>query len=361
MPTTWKLPAHTAVKHLLLQRYLDAWFPILGTRHNRLIYIDGFAGPGSYAGGEKGSPILAIESALGHLKKGTVRKETKVLFLFVERDYERASHLESTIQAMKLPKTFETYVERSDFHSVFVQFLDPSGLGSSQLAPTFALIDPFGFSGIPMDTMTSLLSNPRCELLINLMVEPINRFLNHPNASVRSHIAMTFGTDDVNRIVKSTGDRIEALLTLYRRQLSTAGKYIGRFDMKPRRNTPNYSLFFASNHPLGFEKMKEAMWRTDQKSGSEYRGGNSMTDMYDLFGHEDLEDAIFDKFSDTTVPFNDVADFVIEETAYLPKHLRSVLQRLETSGRLIVSMSDGGKRRGQTYPKDRTELSFVAC
>jgi three-Cys-motif partner protein len=57
--TTWRLEAHTRAKHEILGRYLQAWTPILsasGLPH--ILYIDGFAGPGRYDGGEDGSPWL---------------------------------------------------------------------------------------------------------------------------------------------------------------------------------------------------------------------------------------------------------------------------------------------------------------
>jgi three-Cys-motif partner protein len=64
LPTIWSITPHTQAKHAILKRYLDAWFPILsrqaailnrkfGTVNGRrILYIDGFAGPGIYTGGE---------------------------------------------------------------------------------------------------------------------------------------------------------------------------------------------------------------------------------------------------------------------------------------------------------------------
>ncbi len=49
---------HTQAKHHILKYYLDEWFPILGRARGSLRYIDGFAGPGEYEGGEDGSPIM---------------------------------------------------------------------------------------------------------------------------------------------------------------------------------------------------------------------------------------------------------------------------------------------------------------
>jgi len=65
-------------KHAILRRYLDAWFPILtqqasslarkfkNASNREVLFIDGFAGPGEYANGEEGSPVIALKAALDH-------------------------------------------------------------------------------------------------------------------------------------------------------------------------------------------------------------------------------------------------------------------------------------------------------
>ena len=45
--TIWKIEPRTAAKHELLKHYLGAWFPILASREQRIIFLDGFAGLGS--------------------------------------------------------------------------------------------------------------------------------------------------------------------------------------------------------------------------------------------------------------------------------------------------------------------------
>jgi three-Cys-motif partner protein len=82
----WAIEPHTIAKHEILKLYLDRWFPILGKYNSKITYIDGFAGPGLYAGGEKGSPIIAIESAMKHIKNMTISPSVKLNFYFVERD-----------------------------------------------------------------------------------------------------------------------------------------------------------------------------------------------------------------------------------------------------------------------------------
>lgn len=64
----WNKSPHTAAKHNILRKYVQAWSAILalGSSDHRIIYIDRFAGPGEYMGGEEGSPILVLKSLKEH-------------------------------------------------------------------------------------------------------------------------------------------------------------------------------------------------------------------------------------------------------------------------------------------------------
>ncbi|PIU78275.1 MAG: hypothetical protein COZ28_01740 [Candidatus Moranbacteria bacterium CG_4_10_14_3_um_filter_44_15] len=50
--TIWNIEPHTEEKHEILRKYLDAWLPIMTRWNGRVLYIDGFAGPGEYIGGK---------------------------------------------------------------------------------------------------------------------------------------------------------------------------------------------------------------------------------------------------------------------------------------------------------------------
>jgi hypothetical protein len=73
-PVLWDLEPHTAAKHRVLRAYLDAWIPVMApqalrVRHlmigePRLLLVDAFAGPGRYATGEPGSPLIMLDAVL---------------------------------------------------------------------------------------------------------------------------------------------------------------------------------------------------------------------------------------------------------------------------------------------------------
>jgi three-Cys-motif partner protein len=89
--TIWEIDPHTQAKHEILRRYLGAWFPILlSKRHNRVVYIDGFSGPGRYKNGELGSPIIALQEAM---RLGSRLEGKNLSFLFMDARNDRIEHL----------------------------------------------------------------------------------------------------------------------------------------------------------------------------------------------------------------------------------------------------------------------------
>lgn len=235
---TWALAPHTGAKLLLLRAYLSAWFPILS--HNaptRVFYIDGFAGPGRYTGGEDGSPIVALK-ALG--LRGSL-SNTIFEFHFVERRRRQAEALRVNVDALRakhqIPHNADIYIhDRRTFGEAFANVIAPR-LDQFPTAPAFALVDPFGWTGLPMVVMHQFMHRPRTEVLINFMFEEINRFLNHPDQP--KNFDELFGAIDWREGYKLIGHaRRIHLHNLYQRQLRHVARYVRSFEMQSERLLP---------------------------------------------------------------------------------------------------------------------------
>jgi hypothetical protein len=100
-------------------------------------------------------------------------------------------------------------------------------------------------------------------VLVTVMADSINRWLEHPVEKIKANIIETFGTDEATKIAEETGDRVNELKNLYHRQLNKAAKFVRYFEMRDYDGRLVYYLFFASNNALGHLKMKEAMWKVD--------------------------------------------------------------------------------------------------
>ncbi len=351
--TLWPLEPHTKAKHEILRRYLGAWFPILNRFNGRIIYVDGFCGPGRYAGGEDGSPVIALQVAVTHRR--TLQGE--VLFWFIDERADRIAHLKGEVAQLALPRHFNVQIETGRFADVFGAALNGLEVDDAPIAPTFAFIDPFGFSGIPFSLVERLLQQPRCEVLVTFMADAINRFLEHPSNQVVNHIVEAFGTSDAVSIATGAGDRVAALRELYQRQLMTAATFVRFFEMRDRNGRTQYLLFFASNHRLGHVKMKEAMWKVDETG--EFRFSDA-TDPRQLILFEgdwssQLADTIAAEFrGKRPVTGEQVRGFVEDNTPFLKKHMTAALRASEEAGRLVVEETKAGgeKRRSGTFPDD---------
>lgn len=174
--TIWPLDQHTIAKHEILANYLAGWFPILSRYQGRIIYIDGFAGPGIYTGGELGSPIIALRTASDHILKSSFKE---IVFLFIENRTDRAEKLKSVIEEQfpNLSSKFSYQIITGEFEKIVGEGIDQLEKEEKKLAPTFAFIDPFGYTGFSMTFLKKLLSYQKCELFITFMSGFIKRFL----------------------------------------------------------------------------------------------------------------------------------------------------------------------------------------
>ena len=362
--TTWPIEPHTQAKHDLLRFYLNAWFPILSSGSNQhVIFLDGFAGPGVYAGGEPGSPIIALETLVSHSHFSRM-SQTKFTFILVEKDHNYFKSLKDELAGFwrelgGKPTNVFVHSINNEFRSVAEQIAMTS---EGQQAPTLAFIDPFGWSGVPMTTIRDLLSSRQCEVLFNFMYDSVNRFVTDETLGVAHHFEELFGTSGAEHrhaSTQSTEARKIFLRDLYVNQLREVGgfRFVKSFEVINRnRGRTAYFLVFGTRSPRGFDRMKGAMWRLDPVSGNRYSGDEG--GQLPLFPLEPdlttLKVALQDRFAGATVGVKRIEQFVVEETDYTTTHYKRVLKVLEDEG--VISCVSGRKKRG-TYPSG-TVLHF---
>src|SRR5688572_17162372 len=102
--TLWERDPHTAAKHQMLGAYLQAWFPIIASSFGSagLTYVDAFAGPGQYTGGEVGSPLIVLMQARRPDVSG---HGCPIRMLFIEARKDRFEHLCALINARYPPSS----------------------------------------------------------------------------------------------------------------------------------------------------------------------------------------------------------------------------------------------------------------
>lgn len=178
LPTIWKIDPHTQAKHIILKEYLDAWLPIMTSWNGRVLYIDGFAGPGKYERNEDGSPIIALKSAVHH----RAQLKAEVVFCFVEAEKERYQHLDSIVKEMTLPQNFKTQTIHGKFDDTVTGLLDSLNEQKTRIAPAFVFVDPFGFSHTPFRLIKESCRNHDVRSLLRLCTRRLTDFLIIPTS-----------------------------------------------------------------------------------------------------------------------------------------------------------------------------------
>jgi len=259
-PNKWGYPAHTFVKHQILDKYLRTWISKLGSTNERLGYIDGFAGRGYYEDGSPGSPILAMRAAQAQHEK--IGKLQTFLCKFIEINDKNYKSLEKLIEEESRKCTVaKCELHNSSFESVVSAFLDE--LEGLRPIPIFYFIDPFGWDGVPFPIIQRILATPRSEIFFTFIIGDMLRFL----SSEKHHPSLTrlFGDESWKESLELDNEERESfLVNLYGKKIhnyTEASFYLPYRLADAEQRRTKYYLLFATHHIDGFMLMKENMKR----------------------------------------------------------------------------------------------------
>lgn len=363
--TTWDAEPHTLAKHEILSTYLKAWFPILSRatrRHDRssrreVLYVDGFAGPGRYTGGEVGSPVLALNAARGLADDLPL----PVRFAFVEEDPERHASLCEAITSLgddylKHPKLKVDPPVLGDAESVVLALLQSSRQRGVTFGPALVFLDQCGYGQVPMSLVRRILEVPECEVLLLLEYRDINRFLS--DSTKHATISRAFG-DDRWMVCTPLGGpkRYQAFRESYSAALKDNGgaTYVQEFAMLSGSQVPLYWLFFATRHIRGLEEMKKAMWSVDKRGTFRFSDSADPAQLSLLPGFDDhwLADSLASHFAGKTCTTDDVYHYTVASTPCYK--WKTALAQLEKAGRVRV---EGRAPKSRGYG-DRLDLKVT--
>jgi three-Cys-motif partner protein len=346
----WELEPHTKAKHEILKSYLGAWFPILSSGHQRIVYVDGFAGPGVYKGGEDGSPIISLKVAQTH---PLLSNSKELVFLFIEADKRRADQLEQQIKNISLPPNFKVGVECNSFENSISKVLDGISQQGKQLAPSFFFIDPFGPTGFPMELIKKICNQNRSEVLINFSYQSMNQwFLQDPLK--HKSLDLLFGNSKWQKALTLNPKQKEEFLRLaYQNSLEELGWKVRPFCMINKHNQTQYYLFFATKKSLGMSVMKSAMWRSAPTGAFSYYDltnpaqPNMFEQSFEEQYFKELADIIYSKHKGQSVTKVILVDELAWHPVFIGRHLTGALKQLEKDSRITDVLNR--KKRG-SYP-----------
>jgi three-Cys-motif partner protein len=375
LPTVWPAEPHTLVKHAILGRYLKAWLPILTQqaralgklKSQEILFIDGFAGPGEYSGGELGSPVIALKSAIEH----NIEFPLPVRMLFIEHRKDRFEHLQKVLapileQAKASSNVHAVEPCLGDCDETLGKLLSDYEQKRMRFGPALAFLDQFGYGAVSMELIKRILSFDQCEVFSYLCYREMNRWITDPHKAPA--FTRAYGGEEWKECIGlSEAKRRERLLELYKTALKVKGdaKYVVSFLMFDQNNSPLYWLLFCTNNIRGLEEMKKAMWSVDKSGDFRFSDGENPNQLKlplleEAYDQPWLAGELKERLSGRTMSATEIKEFVLVETpCYL---FKAGLKSLETSGDATVVSAPAGRKPG-TFPDDRLSeirLRFAA-
>jgi three-Cys-motif partner protein len=255
------------IKSRIVAKYFWAWakviIPSAKQNGNPIAYIDLFAGPGRYKDGTLSTPLLVLKRAI---EDADMRE--MLVTIFNDNDIKNIRSLESEIAALpginKLKH--KPNVEHGEVGEEIVEFFT-----ETSLIPTFFFVDPWGYKGLSLRLINSILKDWGCDCVLFFNYNRINMGLN--NDAVRDHMEALFGEARANELrLRLTGmssvDREAAILEELAKAMNEMGaKYVLPFTFKNESGSrTTHHLIFASKHFKGYEIMKEIMASESSKT-----------------------------------------------------------------------------------------------
>jgi three-Cys-motif partner protein len=277
----------------------------------------------------------------------------KIHCAFIEADPDRWNHLEQKIESIEHSSQIETHCYRDEFTSGLRRVMEEVPLPFTAQHPLFVFIDPFGATGVPFAIVKQLLASSCSEVLLNLDADGIARIFHAgERAAHEENLNAIFDGGEWKTLLDPNDPSSvfhRKVLQLYKAKLRSIPRvqYVFAFEMRTSAYALNYYLVFASQHPLGLEKMKEAMRRIDQSGG--YCFSDARVVQSSLFRFDDPQQHsldLYNQFNGKRATYDDLRDHALNESPF--PNPKSMLRDLEVNRNLIeeVKSTDPRRRKG---------------
>ena len=331
------------IKARIVSKYFSAWASIiLATQKRypqhpqRMAYIDLFAGPGRYDDQSKSTPLLVLETILSNPDLAN-----RMVTLFNDKD---AANIESLKKAIGEVPSIEKLKYAPGFYNEEVGDEIAKMFNSKSIVPTFFFVDPWGYKGLSLNLVSSIIKDWGCDCIFFFNYNRVNMGVN--NDAIKQHMASLFGDERLNRLRSQlpdtlTADEREAIVV---QELCEALRQNGsgfvlpfRFKNDSGARTSHHLIFLSKNF-RGYEIMKEIMAKesSDTRDGvasfeynprdMHYKQGT----IFDLLSRplEDLQGMLMEQYKGRTIDFLELFEEHSVDRPYVKKNYKEVLRTM---------------------------------
>jgi three-Cys-motif partner protein len=358
------------IKAAIVRDYFWAWAKvILGATKNskdaKIAYIDLFAGPGRYKDGTKSTPLLVLETAINDPKM-----RERLITIFNDGNADNSRSLEEAIRALP---GIETLKYRPDVRNEEVGEEIVGMFEEMRSVPTLFFVDPWGYKGLTLRLINSVLKNWGCDCIIFFNYNRINMGLT--NQAVEAHMSALFGgqraTNLRQRIASMESDEREIAIVeeLAKALKDLGGKYVLPFCFKNESGSrTSHHLIFVTKDFKGYEIMKSIMASrsTLADQGVPSFTYNPADQKYPLLFElsrplDDLRDMLLKDFAGRRgIKFRALYEEHSVDRPYIERNYKDALRKLEAEGKITVEppAHSRPKRKGQPTFGEKIEITF---
>lgn len=355
------------VKSAIVSKYFDGWSKVMiGVQNrsrqrnadNRIAYVDLFAGPGRYSDGTISTPLLILGKAV---EDEELRQ--RLVTMFNDRDPGNAASLRKAIE--ELPGTENLkYAPLISSYEVGKNIVEK--FETMRFVPTLFFIDPWGYKGLSLPLVDSILKDWGCDCIFFFNYNRINMGLQ--NDAVREHMNALFGEEKADELRLRIGPLnprnreltiVEELCQAIR---GIGPQYVLPFRFKNERGIrTSHHLIFISKHPKGYEIMKDIMAKesSDSEQGVasfEYNPASRQQPLLFEYSRplDELGDMLLKHFAGRKLTMLEVFQEHNVNRPFIKRNYKQALLQLKAQGRITAS-----PHRKNTFA-DRVLVTFPA-
>lgn len=328
--------AQSRIKAAIVREYFWAWVKVIVSsqkkwkKSERVAYIDLFAGPGRYKDGTKSTPLLILETAIADPDMCE-----RLVTIFNDADRANAEALDKEINQIPGIRSlrYKPEIRAEEVGDKIVQMFE-----KLNLIPTFFFVDPWGYKGLSLGLINSVIKNWGCDCIFFFNYNRIN--MGMANQIVEEHINVLFGKDRAQSLRKrleglKPEEREAAIIEALVQALKELGaRYVLPFCFKDENGTrTSHHLIFATKHPRGYKIMKEIMakYSSEEHQGVASFGYCPTSDSQSLLFEfnrplDDLQGMLLEQFAGQTLSTLEIYDLHNVESRFLKIWDRSIYE-----------------------------------
>ena len=356
------------IKARIVEKYFWVWakviIPTAKQAGNKIAYIDLFAGPGRYKDGSKSTPIKVLETAISNPDMRNM-----LITVFNDADPEHTNSLQESIDAISGVENlkYKPFISNYEVGEKIVGTFE-----KLNLVPTLFFVDPWGYKGLSLKLINSVIKNWGCDCLFFFNYNRINMGLT--NAVVEKHIDALFEKTRADRLrdqLKGLNPQereltiVEAICESLKEM---GGKYVLPFRFKHENgNRTSHHLIFVSKHFKGYKIMKDIMANesSEQNQGVPSFEYNPATIRQPLLFElsrplDELEQMLLDEFAGKTITMEEIYMLHNVGRRYISKNYKTALNNLESQGKIIAKppANERQKYKGEITFSDSVKVTF---